>query len=97
MIQPGLLLIRIEPAEDIRCGRFLEFDRSDEAQDVIPELDDALLIAVPRWLNFPLGAIQVLAAPEDGCWGATERLWNAFHNRSIAPQHPNTALLGVVR
>ena len=22
-------------------------------------------IAVPRWLNFPLGAIQVLAAPED--------------------------------
>jgi len=22
-------------------------------------------IAVPRWLNFPLGAIQVLATPED--------------------------------
>jgi len=24
-----------------------------------------------------------------GCWGATEQLWNAFHNCSVAPQHPN--------
>jgi hypothetical protein len=26
-----------------------------------------------------------------GCWGATEQLWNAFHNCSVAPQHPATA------
>ena len=25
-----------------------------------------------------------------GCWGATEQLWNAFHNCSVAPQHPST-------
>ena len=65
MIQPVLLGIGIEPTEDIGCGCFLEFDRGDEAQDVIPELDDALLIDVPRRLDPPGGALQVLAAPED--------------------------------
>jgi hypothetical protein len=29
--------IGIEPAEDIRGGRFLEFNGRDEAQDVVPE------------------------------------------------------------
>jgi len=27
---------------------------------------------------------------EMGCWGATEQLWNAFHNCSVAPQHPHS-------
>ena len=44
LIQAVLLGIGIEPAEDIRGGRFLEFDRGDEAQDVVPELNDVLLI-----------------------------------------------------
>ena len=25
-----------------------------------------------------------------GVWGATEQLWNAFHNCSVAPQHPRS-------
>jgi hypothetical protein len=25
-----------------------------------------------------------------GYWGAPERLWNAFHNCSAAPQYPTT-------
>jgi hypothetical protein len=25
-----------------------------------------------------------------GVWGATEQLWNAFHNCSVAPLYPNT-------
>jgi hypothetical protein len=31
---------------------------------------------------------------EGGCWGATEQLWNAFHN---APLLPNTHLLKIGR
>jgi len=27
---------------------------------------------------------------EFGVWGATEQLWNAFHNCSVAPQTPNS-------
>jgi hypothetical protein len=57
-------MLGVEPAEDIRCGRFLEFDRGDEAQDVIPELDNVLIIAVRRRLNLPRRAIQELAVPE---------------------------------
>ena len=60
-----LLRIGVEPAEDIRCGRILEFDRGDEVQDVIPGLDNVLIIAVRRPLNLPRRAIQELAAPED--------------------------------
>jgi site-specific recombinase XerC len=26
---------------------------------------------------------------ELGVWGATEQLWNAFHNCSVAPQTPS--------
>ena len=32
-----LLSIGVEPAEDIRGGRFFEFNGRDEAQDVVPE------------------------------------------------------------
>jgi hypothetical protein len=28
-----------------------------------------------------------------GVWGATEQLWNAFHNWSVAPKTPSTYLL----
>src|SRR5215467_6906837 len=28
---------------------------------------------------------------ETGYWGAMEQLWNAFHNCSVAPQHPISA------
>jgi hypothetical protein len=27
-----------------------------------------------------------------GCWGAMERLWNAFHNRSVTPQYPTSGV-----
>jgi hypothetical protein len=65
VIQPVLFRVGIEPAEDIRGSRFLEFNGRDEAQDVVPELDDVLLIAVRGRLNFPRRTIQGLPAAED--------------------------------
>ena len=34
-------------------------------------------------------SFQLEARSEIGVWGATEQLWNAFHNCSVAPQTPN--------
>jgi hypothetical protein len=60
-----LLGVGIEPAEDVRGGRLLEFDGGDEAQDVVPELNDVILIDVALRLDLPARAIDGLAAPED--------------------------------
>ena len=35
---------------------------------------------------------QLAAGADRGVWGATEQLWNAFHNCSVAPQTPTTTL-----
>ena len=49
------------------------------------------LILVPKISAFsgarselPVGSVKI------GIWGATEHLWKAFHNCSVAPQTPNT-------
>ncbi len=46
LVQAVLLGIGIEPAEDVRGSRLLEFDRGDEAQDVIPEINDVILVDI---------------------------------------------------
>jgi hypothetical protein len=60
-VVPG---IGIESTEDIRCGRFLEFNRGDEAQDVVPELNDVILIDVALRFDLPSRAIDGLAIPK---------------------------------
>ena len=43
LVERMLLGVGVETAKELRGGRFLEFDRGDEAQDVVPELDDVHL------------------------------------------------------
>lgn len=60
-----LLGIGIEPTEDVRGGRFLELDGGDEAQDVVPELNDVILVDAALRRDLPVRAINGLATPED--------------------------------
>ena len=39
----------------------------------------------------PVSLVVHVSPAGIGCWGATEQLWNAFHNCSVAPQHPINA------
>ena len=39
LVQAVLLEVGIESTENIRCGRFLKFNRGDEAQDVVQMID----------------------------------------------------------
>src|ERR1700746_1650979 len=54
---------------------------------------DELGLAVPdrfeTWRDERLETLE-RRLREVGCWGAMEQLWNAFHNCSIAPQHPTS-------
>jgi hypothetical protein len=65
LVQTVLLGIGNEPAEDVRGGRFLELDGGDEAQDVVPELNDVILVDLALRLDLPARAIDGLATPED--------------------------------
>jgi hypothetical protein len=53
----------IESTGDIRCGRFLEFKRGDEAQDVVPEPNDVILIDVALRFDLPARAIDGVVVP----------------------------------
>ena len=63
-IQAVLLGVGIESTKDIRCDRFLEFNRGDELQDVVPELNDVILIDLALRFDLPARAIDGLATPE---------------------------------
>ena len=46
-----------------------------------------------RWIERQFGgAFVVWLFEQVGYWGATEQLWNAFHNCSVAPEHSFSSL-----
>jgi hypothetical protein len=49
----------------------------------------ALVFGLALDLLFHAGAASRLY----GVWGATEQLWNAFHNAPVAPQHPRITIV----
>ena len=50
------------------------------------------ILVTPLGIFSDQNAIEKYFTDVFGCWGATEQLWNAFHNCSVAPQHPVSTL-----
>ena len=74
---------RVTPGQKAKIRAMLKFYQRDRGQMAV-EVMDALFYHCDQkdQLAFPLRFVVV------GVWGATEQLWNAFHNCSVAPQTP---------
>lgn len=64
-IQRVLLGVGVETPEDFRGSDFLELDRGDQAEDLVPVLLDQVGIDIARRRNFPLRAVDIAAGFEN--------------------------------
>ena len=63
LIDAVLVRVGIQATEDARCGCFFQFDRNNQAQQVIPAFENYPLVDVFLWCNHPVSTF-VLAVAE---------------------------------